>query len=98
VRVATVQYAMLDQIAKPPAGFEYVTLMHFYLQRDEIIKQVEGWLTDGISKGAKLNELRALLPKLKAALKKITTPVPPVEEDSDLDSDDDDEFEDDDDM
>jgi hypothetical protein len=50
IRNATIRLAMIDQIQKPPAGFEYPTLMHFYLQKDNIIKQVDDWLSDGVSK------------------------------------------------
>jgi ubiquitin-protein ligase len=91
VRNATIKFAMLDQLENPPVGFEYVTQMHFFLSKEAIIEQVEGWLTDGISQGSDLTELKTLVPKLTAALKALERPEPPAEEEDSSDSDDSDE-------
>lgn len=85
VRNATIQYAMLDYIKKPPSGFEYVVLSHFYLHQDAIIQQVEGWIKDGKSKGPHFSKLKSLVAQLKVALQQIKQPVPPVDSDSDTD-------------
>jgi hypothetical protein len=94
VRNKTIEIAMLDQLASPPVGFEYLTLAHFYLQRDAIMKMVRGWAKDGVSKGKHLTLLKELIPKLDAALSKLKMPAKPVDDASDDDTDDD-EYEDD---
>jgi len=91
VRVATVKFAMIDQLENPPKGFEYPVLTHFYLMKEAILEQVNGWLVDGKSLGAELDELKSLVPKLTTLLKELEMPEPPAdEEDSDSESDDDD--------
>jgi ubiquitin-protein ligase len=93
VRVATVKFAMIDQLENPPKGFEYPVLTHFYLMKEAILEQVNGWLVDGKSTGVELDELKTLVPKLTTLLKELEMPEPPANEDSDSDSDDDDEKE-----
>jgi hypothetical protein len=44
VRYCNIQYAMLDQIRNPSKGFETVIRRHFYLKRDEIMKEVTRWI------------------------------------------------------
>jgi ubiquitin-protein ligase len=83
VRNATIRFAMLDMIEKPPVGFEYMVLSHFFLQRDNLIKQVDGWLKDGVSKGSNLQTLTSLVSELKGALHKLEMPKPPKLEDED---------------
>lgn len=43
---ATVRWAMLEQILNPCPCFKDVIQAHFYLKRDEIIAQVDGWIKD----------------------------------------------------
>ena len=60
---ATVLYAMLQQMEKPPKGFEAVVSSHFALKKDSILKQMQSWKK-------KNAEIDALIPQLKAALDK----------------------------
>jgi hypothetical protein len=64
VRNATVNFAMIDMIKNPPVGFEYPVLAHFYMNRDAIIKQVEAWCQDGVSKTDKLTTLKVIIDHL----------------------------------
>ena len=41
----TVEWAMIDQLKNPKPGFEDVIRYHFFLKRDEIKEQVQGWIT-----------------------------------------------------
>jgi len=89
VRNATIKYAMIEQIENPPKGFEYITLNHFYLNKDRIIRQVRGWMTDDVSKNTTslAKELPGLLDKLTKLLTELKEPVPPKDEDDDEDED-----------
>ena len=44
VRYANIKYAMIEQIRKPSKGFEEVIKRHFYLKKDQILKEVKGWI------------------------------------------------------
>ena len=44
VRYANIKYAMIEQIKKPSQGFEEVIRRHFYLKKDQILKEVRGWI------------------------------------------------------
>ncbi len=37
-------YAMIDNIKKPPKGFENIIKVHFYLKKDEILEDVKKWI------------------------------------------------------
>lgn len=37
---------MIEQIRNPPRGFETVIKTHFYLKKDEIMKDVEKWIKE----------------------------------------------------
>jgi len=92
VRNATIKYAMIEQIEKPPKGFEYITLNHFYLNKDRIIRQVRGWMTDDVSKNptnttSLAKELPGLVDKLTKLLTELKEPVPPKDEDDDEEED-----------
>ena len=52
IRYANAKYAMLDQIRKPPKGFETVIRRHFYLKKEEIIADLGKWLKDAKKKEA----------------------------------------------
>ncbi|XP_049817886.1 baculoviral IAP repeat-containing protein 6 isoform X3 [Aethina tumida] len=43
---ATVRWAMLEQIVNPCPCFKEIIHTHFYLKKDEIIKQVEQWVKE----------------------------------------------------
>jgi len=89
VRNATIKFAMMEQIEKAPVGFEYVTLTHFYLNKDRIIRQIKEWTTDGVSKDSHLNELTSVVDTLTKQLLELQKPEPPKEDDDDDDDDDD---------
>eukprot|EP00826_Nyctotherus_ovalis_P027139 TRINITY_DN2116_c0_g1_i7.p1 TRINITY_DN2116_c0_g1~~TRINITY_DN2116_c0_g1_i7.p1 ORF type:complete len:274 (+),score=112.97 TRINITY_DN2116_c0_g1_i7:200-1021(+) len=44
VRLGNIKYAMIGQIKNPPKGFETVIRRHFYLKKDEILKEVKLWI------------------------------------------------------
>jgi len=44
VRLGNIKYAMIGQIRNPPKGFETVVRRHFYLKKDEILKEVKSWI------------------------------------------------------
>jgi baculoviral IAP repeat-containing protein 6 len=46
IRQATVKWAMLEMIKKPPACFKDVVHKHFYFKRKEIRAQCETWLKE----------------------------------------------------
>lgn len=44
VRCGTLQFAMIDMLKNPPPEFADIIKMHFYLKKDQIISQVQGWI------------------------------------------------------
>ena len=50
VKYANLKYAIIDMINKPPKGFESVILKHFWLKKEEIIKQAEAWVKEADNK------------------------------------------------
>lgn len=46
ISLATVRWAMLEQIVNPCPCFKDVIHAHFYLKRQEIMQQVESWIRD----------------------------------------------------
>ena len=44
VRYGNIKYAMTDQIKNPPQGFESVIRRHFYIKKNEILKDVHKWI------------------------------------------------------
>ena len=44
VRYCNIKFAMIDQIKNPPKGFESIIKRHFYLKKDEILKECKKWL------------------------------------------------------
>ena len=44
VRYANLKFAILGQIKNPPKGFELVIKRHFYLKKDEILKDAKKWI------------------------------------------------------
>ena len=43
VKYGNIKYAMIENIKKPPLGFEEVVRNHFRCKKEEILKTVEGW-------------------------------------------------------
>lgn len=46
LRVATIRWAMVDAMLKPPRGFEEPINLHFALKRAYIYKTVTTWLEE----------------------------------------------------
>lgn len=46
IRRASVRWGMLDMLRRPPECFREVVLNHFYLKKDEIIRQVSDWIAE----------------------------------------------------
>jgi len=46
IRVATLQWAIIDQLQNPSPGFEEPIRIHFTLKRNEIMKQCHDWIKD----------------------------------------------------
>ena len=46
IRVATVRWAMLEQIRKPSPCFDSVVRAHFWKKRKEIETQIEQWIAE----------------------------------------------------
>lgn len=44
MKYANIKFAMVEAIRKPPKGFETVVRRHFYLKRDQILKEVKTWI------------------------------------------------------
>ena len=44
VRYCNIKFAMLGQLKNPSKGFETVIRRHFYLKKDEILKEVKSWI------------------------------------------------------
>ena len=47
VRYGNVKYAMIEQIKNPTQGFEDVIQRHFFIKKNQILKEVEGWIERG---------------------------------------------------
>lgn len=43
IQIATLEWAMLDQLRHPSACFKDVIQSHFWMKRDEILAQLEVW-------------------------------------------------------
>ena len=46
VKLANIKFAMNDMIKNPPKGFEEIVRYHFYLKREEIMKECMKWLNE----------------------------------------------------
>ena len=44
MRLCNIKYAMIDSIKKPPKGFESVIRRHFYLKKNDILKECKKWV------------------------------------------------------
>ena len=72
IREATIRWAMIDQLQKPPAEFADVIRTHFRLRGPYILKQIDGWI-DEASDSANKGRLQTLKAQLEAELKKLST-------------------------
>ncbi|XP_063908314.1 baculoviral IAP repeat-containing protein 6 isoform X4 [Zophobas morio] len=94
---ATVRWAMLEQILNPCLCFKEIIHTHFYLKRNEIIAQVEGWLKDlesditekrisrsanKRSPSANIDSFKKIFQQLKEQLMKLKPPEGVAEEET----------------
>ncbi|XP_064605655.1 LOW QUALITY PROTEIN: baculoviral IAP repeat-containing protein 6-like [Liolophura sinensis] len=71
VRINNIRYAMIGQLHNPTPGFEEVIKTHFYLKRERIIKEAEGWLKNCKKHYSKLERA---IETLKQELSKLEAP------------------------
>lgn len=45
--IDNVRHAIIEQLSHPSKAFQKVIQRHFYLKKDEICKQIEGWIKEG---------------------------------------------------
>lgn len=69
IREATIKWAMVDQLAKPPAEFAPVIKAHFKLRAPYITKQVDDWIAE--ASGGHKTRLQSLKTQLEAELNKL---------------------------
>ena len=46
IRLANMQWAILDQLKNPSFGFEDVIKKHFSLKKEQVLKECEFWYND----------------------------------------------------
>eukprot|EP00357_Protocruzia_adherens_P022751 CAMPEP_0115037534 /NCGR_PEP_ID=MMETSP0216-20121206/42858_1 /TAXON_ID=223996 /ORGANISM="Protocruzia adherens, Strain Boccale" /LENGTH=387 /DNA_ID=CAMNT_0002417737 /DNA_START=159 /DNA_END=1322 /DNA_ORIENTATION=+ len=46
IKFGNVKFAMIDMIKNPPEGFEKIIKTHFYYKREQILADVEQWITE----------------------------------------------------
>jgi baculoviral IAP repeat-containing protein 6 len=49
IRIATMKWAILDQLKRPKKGFEDVMKNHFAMKKDHILKTCEKWVDEGFT-------------------------------------------------
>jgi baculoviral IAP repeat-containing protein 6 len=69
IREKTVQWAMLDQLRKPPAEFAEPIRAHFRLRGPFILRQIDAWIAEAT--GAHASTLRAHRAALEVELAKL---------------------------
>lgn len=94
---ATVRWAMLEQLRKPSPCFKKVIEAHFYLKKDEILKQCEQWTkeTESLLSGRPVGRaishhvqsLKQNSALLKHELDKLQPPSDHKQQDGDSDED-----------
>jgi hypothetical protein len=70
IREATIRWAMVDQLSKPPAEFAPVIQAHFKHRGPYILNQIDGWIGEATESGHK-GRLQALKGQLEAELAKL---------------------------
>nr|XP_006820901.1 PREDICTED: baculoviral IAP repeat-containing protein 6-like [Saccoglossus kowalevskii] len=70
VKINNIKYAMIGQLQKPCPGFEEVINTHFYLKREKIIQEVDGW----VKESPKDTKMKKQVDCLKAELGKLQIP------------------------
>lgn len=67
IRINCINHAMIGPLQNPPPGFEEVIRSHFYLKKEHILQEVQGW-----SRSSKCSSLDSAISSLKKELKKLT--------------------------
>ena len=70
IREATVRYAMVEQLKKPPPELQAPILDHFRLRRAAILDQVKGWASDKENSVRHATAMGTLAKELEAAFEK----------------------------
>ncbi len=78
IRLATIRWAMLEQIRNPPLGFEEVAKTHFKLKRLEIMQQCQQWIKEAKESKSPghLDKLQKLVDELKKELQALDPNTP----------------------
>ncbi|CAH1773453.1 unnamed protein product [Owenia fusiformis] len=69
VRTNTIKWGMINQLQNPSEGFSDVIKSHFYLKKDRILEEVEGWV-----RRSKSSKLERVVQNLKTELNKLQPP------------------------
>jgi SPRY domain len=70
IRVAAVQWAMVDMLRNPPKGFEEVIKNHFELRREAVLAEMEQWVAEGKGNSSHQTSLRSQVKNFKEELVK----------------------------
>lgn len=71
IREATIKWAMIDQLQKPPAEFADVIRTHFKLRGGYVLEQVDKWIAEATSDAGHKGRLTALKGQLQTELNKL---------------------------
>jgi ubiquitin-protein ligase len=67
IEIATLRHAMIGMLEHPPAGFEDIVKAHFYVQKDNILKDLHEWGShQGAPFNAELSKFTGLVDKLES--------------------------------
>ncbi|EGG21771.1 Ubiquitin-conjugating BIR-domain enzyme [Cavenderia fasciculata] len=76
IRIAAIEWAMVDMIKKPPAYFKDIIHAHFYYQRQKIKQQCDKWLEDCKSNSDAQFKMAKTINNLNAELANLKEPKP----------------------
>lgn len=69
IRINTIKHAMIGQMQNPSPGFEAVIRSHFYLKKNQILREVEEW-----NRMCKSTKLDRAIQNLRSELQKLELP------------------------
>ncbi|KAL3085141.1 hypothetical protein niasHS_010210 [Heterodera schachtii] len=72
IQVATVRWAILEQLRRPPTEFESAVQLHFWLKRDEITAQIKRWADEWRSQAKQDNRFASSANELEKLLKQVS--------------------------
>jgi len=76
IRVATLQWAIIDQLKHPSPGFEEAIKIHFRLKRDDIMKHCQKWIAEGKNNKTHADQLRKLTKEAHELLQALDPSAP----------------------